>query len=150
MTCQASNVVYGLARCRSLRIAAASICVLLAVFWIASLFFEFYYFGPSSTVQIGGGAVSFGAGQRFAMCDGWWFNRRYYWDEEVVWSGDFISNGYLWATVPLWVPFILVLAVSLTLQLLNRRRLPLNQCSVCAYDLTGNQSGRCPECGGKK
>ena len=29
----------------------------------------------------------------------------------------------------------------------DRRRIPPNHCQRCSYNLTGNVSGRCPECG---
>ena len=30
----------------------------------------------------------------------------------------------------------------------HRRRFPKGHCQTCGYDLTGNTSGVCPECGG--
>ena len=29
----------------------------------------------------------------------------------------------------------------------RRMKIPIGQCQQCGYDLTGNVSGRCPECG---
>jgi hypothetical protein len=47
-------------------------------------------------------------------------------------------------SVPLWIPFV----ITLTVALVSRpRRYPLGYCVRCGYDLTGNVSGVCPECG---
>ncbi len=55
--------------------------------------------------------------------------------------------GNWWADMPLWV--VLLLAASSTGILFHRDRhgiLP-GHCGACGYDLTGNVSGVCPECG---
>lgn len=46
--------------------------------------------------------------------------------------------------------FLPVLAVGLAYAVarwLHRRRCPPGHCQKCGYNLTGNVSGRCPECG---
>jgi hypothetical protein len=53
--------------------------------------------------------------------------------------------------IPFW-PAVVVLAVYPTVALYRgpvrrRRRRSANLCTRCGYDLTGNVSGRCPECG---
>jgi hypothetical protein len=48
--------------------------------------------------------------------------------------------------VPLWIP--LLPAAVLTMFVWHRGKpAPPNGCSACRYDLTGNTSGVCPECG---
>lgn len=50
--------------------------------------------------------------------------------------------------LPLWIP--LLLAAVPTIVLFRRdRRTPSHCCHSCGYDLTGNTSGTCPECGGR-
>lgn len=49
--------------------------------------------------------------------------------------------------VPLWLPFLLTLLAIAILVIRNRRRIPVGHCPQCRYDLTGNTSGVCPECG---
>ena len=53
------------------------------------------------------------------------------------------GGGY---TVPLWIPFLVVAIPTATLFWLDRR-FPRGRCSTCGYNLTGNVSGVCPECG---
>lgn len=53
------------------------------------------------------------------------------------------------ATVPTWLPaFLGVLPLLfLAFSAIRRRRIPPGHCRKCRYDLTGNTSGICPECG---
>jgi hypothetical protein len=64
-----------------------------------------------------------------------------------------LSNGVFQTRVttvclPLWTPAVL-LAAPATLWALRRfpARTPTSRCPACGYDLTGNASGVCPECG---
>ena len=47
--------------------------------------------------------------------------------------------------MPLWV--VLMPALALAILAWRRGRVPSGACRACGYDLTGNVSGRCPECG---
>lgn len=49
--------------------------------------------------------------------------------------------------VALWVPFVLIAIPTAILWCSIRRRPPPHCCQHCGYDLTGNVSGICPECG---
>ena len=49
--------------------------------------------------------------------------------------------------LPLWIPFVLLAIPTLVLWHRDRRCSPTGHCQRCGYDLTGNVSGRCPECG---
>lgn len=53
------------------------------------------------------------------------------------------ANG---ANAPLWIPLILFSIPTGFLWWLDRRR-PAHCCGECGYDLTGNTTGICPECG---
>lgn len=60
---------------------------------------------------------------------------------------NFVGFGHM-AWIPIWM---LLAALALPTALLwhtdRRRPIPSGQCRKCGYDLTGNVSGRCPECG---
>lgn len=47
--------------------------------------------------------------------------------------------------VPLWMP-LAALALPTALPIRSERRFPRGLCPACGYDLTGNVTGRCPEC----
>ena len=51
--------------------------------------------------------------------------------------------------LPLWMPFLIVAIPTAYLWWIGRRRVPPGRCQRCGYDLTGNISGTCPECGKK-
>jgi len=50
-------------------------------------------------------------------------------------------------TLPLWIPFLGASIVSVILWCLDRRSFLPYRCRKCGYNLTGNASGFCPECG---
>lgn len=53
-----------------------------------------------------------------------------------------------WCVVlPLWIPFILIAVPTALLWRLDRRRTFPGHCRKCNYNLAGNTSGVCPECG---
>lgn len=56
-----------------------------------------------------------------------------------------VSSWGVWTEwiMPLWIPLVPPLLLILALR---RQNLP-GSCRRCGYDLTGNVSGRCPECG---
>jgi hypothetical protein len=60
-----------------------------------------------------------------------------------------ISNaGYCrWFMLPMWIP-LLIVAIPTAFLFWRDRRI-LGYCQKCDYNLTGNTSGICPECGEK-
>jgi hypothetical protein len=56
------------------------------------------------------------------------------------------QTGYV---TPLWIPLAALLAMTALLWWMDRRRFPQGHCRNCGYNLTGNVSGVCPECGQK-
>lgn len=51
--------------------------------------------------------------------------------------------------MPCWLLMIAAGAPTVFLFLLDRRRIPAGHCKNCGYNLTGNMSGVCPECGSR-
>jgi hypothetical protein len=49
--------------------------------------------------------------------------------------------------VPLWLLFLCMAVATAVLWLPGRRYINPDHCQNCGYNLTGNVSGRCPECG---
>ena len=59
-----------------------------------------------------------------------------------------VSRGVnLDVRVPIWLPLVLSVSPALVLWLWRDRRPGVGWCQECGYNLAGNTSGRCPECG---
>ena len=68
----------------------------------------------------------------------WW-----QWHPTLEFEGPVVAS----LAVPMWIPFVLI-AVPSFIAWRVTRHLP-GHCRKCQYDLTGNVSGVCPECGSK-
>jgi hypothetical protein len=58
-----------------------------------------------------------------------------------------VRTALTYITIPCWLIFLPVALPTAFLWYRDRRRYRAGQCTMCGYDLTGNVSGRCPECG---
>jgi len=58
---------------------------------------------------------------------------------------DYYHDGMV--GVPMLAVFALIAVPTAWLWWRDRRRIPPGHCQKCGYNLTGNVSGRCPECG---
>ncbi len=56
-----------------------------------------------------------------------------------------ISRKGVWMGFPLWLPLLPFVVTSVVAWW--SKPILLNYCEKCEYDLTGNESGVCPECG---
>jgi hypothetical protein len=61
----------------------------------------------------------------------------------TIWAFRWAHSNIL---LPLWIPFLLV-ALPTAFLWRRTRRVPPGHCHKCRYDLTGNTTGICPECG---
>jgi hypothetical protein len=63
-------------------------------------------------------------------------------------NGYSIQDGpsYSYIGIPFWVPLVVAAIPTAILWCLDRRPLE-GHCRKCGYDLTGNVTGVCPECG---
>lgn len=80
------------------------------------------------------------------MTDGWNFS---FWEWSAWWDAPFTSAGLALATFPFWLlllPFVIWISIR---AICNRGGPRAGHCLRCDYDLTGNTSGFCSECGAK-
>ena len=72
---------------------------------------------------------------------------------EIQTSGRYLGEHTTVASVPFFVPIILLLVYPVIVfirgPLRRWRRHIRGQCDQCGYNLTGNVSGVCPECGAR-
>ena len=59
-----------------------------------------------------------------------------------VYSG----SGKTMIVCPIWI-ILIIIALPTAYLFYRDRRYPRGHCQGCGYDLTGNVSGVCPECG---
>jgi len=72
----------------------------------------------------------------------------YAWIPEVSHYEAATSHSYaIKYLIPFWIPFAAFAVATLFLRRSERRDRRRGACGECGYDLTGNVSGRCPECG---
>lgn len=114
----------------------------------ASAFSTTAWIGSSFGMQLSSGLVSMTTATRFFNAPpGMHFEGHPFW---LSWGWDFwkYPDGAIDAAVPLW-PLLGVLSLPtfiLGRQVRRQRVLP-GHCLTCGYDLTGNRSGTCSECG---
>ncbi len=58
-----------------------------------------------------------------------------------------LPNEYAGDVYPYWISLLVVGLPTVGLWVFDRRRVPAGHCGRCGYNLTGNVSGVCPECG---
>ena len=135
-----------------------AICTLIAVVWvIGGWWYAYYAIRPEITLHIDSGCVSYIQIARIPT-----YRRKR--DRNLAqfeiafspfptpkwkWTPKYLaSKGNRLLTLPCWIPLLFVgLPTAILFWRDRRRRIPAAHCQKCGYDLTGNTSGRCPECG---
>lgn len=59
---------------------------------------------------------------------------------------NFVGFGHM-AWIPIWMLLAALALPTAFLWRIDRQPIPPGHCKNCSYDLTGNTSGTCPECG---
>ena len=121
--------------------------LLIALAWTISLRWRVTYLGKPSSTQTGFTMLTGGCLLLFPTAlspnpGGWHFVRH---PESPHWFE--FHRGPVIFILPLWIPFVLIAVPMVLVWWLDRRRIPPGHCQRCRYDLTGNTSGTCPECG---
>lgn len=142
--------------------AGLGLCILILTAWLLSYGIAIEYMRPSWHVVVTKGYVVFrehnGWGpdgrvrplgwQTYAPFDSFLSpNPDYTADVHNLWIARRYKTTSWFATiVSLWLPFLI--GAPVTIHLWRRDRRPRKgHCRECGYDLTGNESGVCPECG---
>ena len=131
-----------------------AVCVLLLVVDVASVWWLVALTSQSQDrhVNVLGGRIDVlwtrdGAPfPAFHPDPGWYVSRvdTYVW----WWPAIYTNPLQRQVEIPLWIPLVLVAIPTGLLWWRNRPPKP-GHCRSCRYDLTGNVSGVCPECGEK-
>ncbi len=73
-------------------------------------------------------------------------DRIYYDPSTKLWHAE-LTGPPATTEVRLWLALVVAASPTLLLFWRDRRRIPEGHCQECGYDLTGNVSGVCSECG---
>ena len=115
-----------------------------------SFVWQAYWIGGSSVVGFGSASLAVDWETNPFAPPGFGFDRVQPWDD-VRWTAALVPWWYLKSPpymliIPVW-PLVPVVLVVTAVRLRRDLRIPPGHCQRCGYDLTGNVSGRCPECG---
>jgi hypothetical protein len=134
--------------------AGVFVCVVVASTIATSAFFSLSYDGKKSTYYFVGGSIGvIRMPSNSGLVPRWHVVKRPFlelgWLPELSWKlGPQAEELFEIKRLEIPVYFFL-LAFALPTYILFRRdrRHPPGHCQNCGYDLTGNESGTCPECG---
>jgi hypothetical protein len=127
-------------------------CMALLPVYLLSGWKEMQYWGDGFLLNIGCGAISVGIGPPFKH-SGWKFCdisservRFPLWPLLIPGQDPALNSRVRAIWLNMWLPLVTALALATYLWLHPKRKVePL--CGKCGYNLTGNTSGACPECG---
>jgi hypothetical protein len=125
---------------------AAAVCAILIATFLLSLEYRFGYAGRPMSFGFSHGALWLGDINTPDRSAGWFVapNKMAY----IVWRRLpwWLSQSGPRLILPLWIPITLIGAAYVVGLLMSVRRKRENHCQ-CGYNLRGNRSGICPECG---
>jgi hypothetical protein len=121
-------------------LAASAFCTVL---WLGSLIYVLRIPGCGWTARLCYGAFDFFTPA--TQPPAWSLNRFNAMPPRLLPSFGSLRGGWF-AVVPLWIPQVVFAGLTAYLFWREWRTRP-GRCPSCGYDLTGNVSGVCPECG---
>lgn len=135
-----------IASARLVRYPLSITCALIAFFWLASGSYSMTYQGASHySIHLRQGLLEVTAHPRKIRLP---FRRQIIRVDRVAFELRWTTvsrPGWYVLQIPLWIPFGIAIVPTCACWMI--RPYPPGCCPRCCYDLTGNVSGVCPECG---
>ncbi|GJM24129.1 MAG: hypothetical protein DHS20C16_05440 [Phycisphaerae bacterium] len=147
---------------RVLKWSGTIVCVGIMALWAACQRYEIVYLGGFGNIGSTTSAIFYDSSYLLHVeSEGWHIGDTLFWGTSLwsvsdcfsfpryTWDGSPWLNGnsagYFGVHIPFWCMFAPALLVTSWLWYADRRR--IGECVNCGYNLTGNVSGVCPECG---
>lgn len=123
-------------------------CVVLLATWVMSIIWLIRFDTQAVEFLAHSGCLQFTTPNPLPS-RGWGLHRRAFGELRLWGELSSVNAGgraFRTAIVPLWVPLLALAGPTIWLWRRDRRH-PAGHCRKCGYDLTGNVSGVCSECG---
>lgn len=131
-----------------LAVAGTTLAVLLAAILLLSNRRIFGFIGTRQGCVLAHGSLLLGPCNPWKSSLGWvWYDP--FQEETLGWEPSYAFAPNRVVTIALWIPVAVTVLLTAGLWLVERYRFPFSHCQRCGYDLTGNVSGVCPECGSR-
>ena len=138
---------------RILTWAGLVFCSLIIVVWALSTRYALTHGGRQHIFMVEGGGISISTVSADPPNFGWGVHKLQrpvgpaFSSASIRWP-RIIWESNLWlVAIPFWLILVCIGIPTACFWRLDRRRHGPDSCQQCGYDLTGNVSGRCPECG---
>ena len=136
---------------RSVKWVGAAACALLLCGWIGTFWSAFGYQAPTVAVNLSVGCFQvsvYPKAGNATQTQGWfaaWQPYQAFWLPKLI-RGRSKPSRTTHVFVPLWIPLLVVAAATILAFRFDQRFAP-GHCQMCDYDLRGDFSAGCPECG---
>ncbi len=132
-------------------------CLAVAAAFAVSERWAIHWVSPTTRYGLGVGAGAFVVGwrpagwlrgsERYPASPGWMVASLADGTQTVWWVRRSMLQVWSGIEVSLWIPFVILVVPTIFIWLRERKRIPPGSCRQCRYNLAGNSSGICPECG---
>jgi len=123
-------------------------CVFLFWVWIVTCRCVIGYQATTLSIQLSDGCFIVSGYSKAVFGGVWhaaWVPANFFW-QPVLACGSSLGAQFSSFVVPLWLPLIAIGVPTGILWYRDRKPIPPGHCLRCGYNLTGNESGVCPEC----
>jgi hypothetical protein len=116
----------------------------IALVWMMSGWWQVHKVGRSYSISVEYGRIKLMVVPGYQYEPKWVVERI---EEPPCWCWTYYFAPRSALFLPLWIVFVVASIPTAIVWWLAPRRYVPGHCRSCGYDLTGNVTGRCPECG---
>jgi hypothetical protein len=130
--------------------------ILLGITWLGSAFWRIQWSNGRTRIFLAEGGLTVSRQSWQVPLKTWEFCRSthqrlsYWWIRQGVLDLSSVAatpRKIRFINLPLWMPLMMTIGAAWMIHWQHRKRIMQGHCQACGYNLTGNTSGVCPECG---